>query len=241
MWSKVVSEFKVGDKLTKTVGKVSDIYGVFFELLPGFDALAHVSNIRGLGGRRPSSLFETGQELPVQIIEMDERRMRVQLTVDASGMEEVAAPERPGREPAYKAVELWSMNNPEKAQAAEDWLREQTKDAPMHGSRLGELVNLFGVPRPVSAWLRWLGGYESLPPMNKYIPSPRWWCSSRGWTTRRTGAHPRRRRGKWIQTAGPTRPGRRPARTPSPCSWWTGRTSCLRRSPKGAGARCSGC
>ena len=37
MWSKVVSEFKVGDKLTKTVGKVSDIYGVFFELLPGFD------------------------------------------------------------------------------------------------------------------------------------------------------------------------------------------------------------
>ena len=171
MWSKVVSEFKVGDKLTKTVGKVSDIYGVFFELLPGFDALAHVSNIRGLGGRRPSSLFETGQELPVQIIEMDERRMRVQLTVDASGMEEIASPDRPGREPAYKVVELWSMNNPEKAQAAEDWLREQTKDAPMHGSRLGELVNLFGVPRPVSAWLRWLGGYESLPPMNKYIPS----------------------------------------------------------------------
>ena len=143
MWSKVVSEFKVGDKLTKTVGKVSDIYGVFFELLPGFDALAHISNIRGLGGRRPSSVFETGQELPVQIIEIDERRKRVQLTVDASELDGVEPVVRPIREPAYKVVELWSMNNPEKAQAAEDWLREQTKDAPMHGSRLGELVKRF--------------------------------------------------------------------------------------------------
>ncbi|MBO7683280.1 MAG: S1 RNA-binding domain-containing protein [Kiritimatiellae bacterium] len=171
MWPKVMEEFKVGDKLTRTVGKVSDIYGVFFELLPGFDALAHISNIRGLGGRRPSSLFETGQELPVQIIELDERRQRVQLTVDASGLEEVAIPGRSVRDPAYRAIELWSMNNPEKAQAAEDWLRTQTKDAPMHGSRLGEVVKLFGVPRPVSAWLKWLGGYESLPPMNKFIPS----------------------------------------------------------------------
>ena len=171
IWPKVVSDFKVGDKLTRTVGKVSDIYGVFFELLPGFDALAHISNIRGLGGRRPSSVFETGQELPVQIIEIDERRKRVQLTVDASELDGVEPVVRPIREPAYKVVELWSMNNPEKAQAAEDWLREQTKDAPMHGSRLGELVKRFGVPRPVSAWLRWLGGYESLPPMNKHIPS----------------------------------------------------------------------
>ena len=171
IWPKVTSEFKVGDKLTKTVGKVSDIYGVFFELLPGFDALAHISNIRGLRGRRPSAVFETGQSLPVEIIEIDESRRRVQLTVDASGMAEVPASERPPRESAYRAVELWSLNNPDKAQAAEDWLREQTKDAPMHGSRLGNLVKLFGVPRPVSAWLRWLGGYESLPPMNKYIPS----------------------------------------------------------------------
>ena len=72
----------VGEKLRLKVGRVVP-YGFFAELEPGtgFDALCHVSQIRGLDGRSPQEVFRTGMIVDCTVsacnITMD--RVRVQL------------------------------------------------------------------------------------------------------------------------------------------------------------------
>lgn len=87
----------VGEKLRLKVGRVVP-YGFFAELEPGtgFDALCHVSQIRGLDGRSPQEVFRTGMAVDCTVsacnITMDQ--VRVQL---AGEVPSEPAPEAPAQ------------------------------------------------------------------------------------------------------------------------------------------------
>lgn len=70
---------------TEVNGKVSRIkpFGAFVELIPGIDGLLHISR---LGGERryshPKELLSIGQEVKVRVLEVDEEKRTISLTME---------------------------------------------------------------------------------------------------------------------------------------------------------------
>jgi len=70
---------------TEIIGKVSRIkpFGAFIEVMPGIDGLLHISR---LGGERrighPKELLSIGQEVRVRVLEVDEEKRTISLTME---------------------------------------------------------------------------------------------------------------------------------------------------------------
>ena len=78
-WENIVRRYPVGTQHDGIVGKIEP-WGVFVALEPGFDALLHISHVRGLNGASLNSVFRTGNHIPVTIAEIDSKRHRIQLS-----------------------------------------------------------------------------------------------------------------------------------------------------------------
>ncbi|HEY7121959.1 MAG TPA: 30S ribosomal protein S1 [Solirubrobacterales bacterium] len=124
-WQRVLNEYKEGDVVD---GKVTKIvaFGAFVQILPGVEGLVHISELAQHHVESPAEVVRPGDELKVKILEVDEARRRLSLSVkrvegqelpvreltedvvieDAEppeGMEEPAAAE--GEEPAAEAAQ----------------------------------------------------------------------------------------------------------------------------------------
>ncbi|RIY35252.1 30S ribosomal protein S1, partial [Psittacicella hinzii] len=80
-WEEVVAKYQVGDKLT---GKVTNLaeYGCFVEILGGIEGLVHVSEMDWTNKNvHPSKVVSLGEEVQVQILEIDEVRRRISLGI----------------------------------------------------------------------------------------------------------------------------------------------------------------
>ena len=84
-WSAVATTYTVGQVLTGRVTRVAD-FGVFFELEPGIEALAHVSTFAPIGKRDEWKKTVTGTVLPVEVlsVEADKRRIGVAVVPEGS-------------------------------------------------------------------------------------------------------------------------------------------------------------
>jgi ribosomal protein S1 len=71
-WMEVSEKFKVEDRLTGKVTKVTD-FGVFIELEPGIEGLVHMTKIA------PGKKFSIGDEAKVYIEEMDTKSRKIAL------------------------------------------------------------------------------------------------------------------------------------------------------------------
>ncbi|NMA42526.1 MAG: S1 RNA-binding domain-containing protein [Oligosphaeraceae bacterium] len=82
-WNKVDQspDYAIGNKRKGIVRRIAD-FGVFIELEPGVDGLAHISQ---LGAEKrvghPSEVVQLGQELEVTILEVDSARRRIGLCI----------------------------------------------------------------------------------------------------------------------------------------------------------------
>lgn len=80
-WEEVISKYHVGDRL---VGKVTNLaeYGCFVEILGGVEGLVHVSEMDWTNKNvHPSKVVSLGEEVEVQILEIDEVRRRISLGI----------------------------------------------------------------------------------------------------------------------------------------------------------------
>lgn len=75
----IVREFKAGEIFTAKVVRLLD-FGAFFELTPGHDGMAHVSELAPYRIGKPEDFLKVGDEVKVKIKEIDEKG-RVNLTM----------------------------------------------------------------------------------------------------------------------------------------------------------------
>ncbi|HEX5929465.1 MAG TPA: 30S ribosomal protein S1 [Solirubrobacterales bacterium] len=139
-WQRVISTHRPGDVLQGAVTKVV-AFGAFVEILPGVEGLVHISELADHHVENPSEVVEPGTDLNVKILEIDEERRRLSLSIkrvegqnmpmqglgeqlqeaaDAEGSE--AAPEEGSAEPAAEgepAAEVPATEEPA-AEVAQD-------------------------------------------------------------------------------------------------------------------------
>jgi small subunit ribosomal protein S1 len=79
-WQRVLNEYKVGDVVD---GKVTKIvaFGAFVQILPGVEGLVHISELAQHHVESPAEVVRPGDELKVKILEVDEARRRLSLSV----------------------------------------------------------------------------------------------------------------------------------------------------------------
>jgi small subunit ribosomal protein S1 len=79
-WQRVVSTHRQGDVLDGKVTKVVT-FGAFVEILPGVEGLVHISELADHHVENPSEVVEPGASLNVKILEIDEERRRLSLSI----------------------------------------------------------------------------------------------------------------------------------------------------------------
>jgi small subunit ribosomal protein S1 len=79
-WQRVISTHRPGDVLEGQVTKVV-AFGAFVEILPGVEGLVHISELADHHVENPSEVVEPGAALNVKILEIDEERRRLSLSI----------------------------------------------------------------------------------------------------------------------------------------------------------------
>ena len=79
-WQTVLNEYKPNDILEGKVTKVV-AFGAFVEIIPGVEGLVHISELAEHHVETPSEVVQPGQETWVRILEIDEERRRISLSV----------------------------------------------------------------------------------------------------------------------------------------------------------------
>jgi small subunit ribosomal protein S1 len=79
-WQRVISTHRPGDVLEGTVTKVV-AFGAFVEILPGVEGLVHISELADHHVENPAEVVEPGSKLNVKILEIDEDRRRLSLSI----------------------------------------------------------------------------------------------------------------------------------------------------------------
>src|SRR5881227_4029252 len=79
-WQRVLNEYKEGDVVD---GKVTKIvaFGAFVQILPGVEGLVHISELAQHHVESPAEVVRPGDELQVRILEIDESRRRISLSI----------------------------------------------------------------------------------------------------------------------------------------------------------------
>jgi small subunit ribosomal protein S1 len=79
-WQRVVSTYGPGNVLEGTVTKVVD-FGAFVEVLDGVEGLVHISELADHHVENPREVVDVGAKLNVKILEIDEDRRRLSLSI----------------------------------------------------------------------------------------------------------------------------------------------------------------
>jgi small subunit ribosomal protein S1 len=114
-WQRVLNEYKEGDTVS---GKVTKIvaFGAFVQILPGVEGLVHISELAQHHVESPAEVVRPGDELQVKILEVDDSRRRLSLSV-----KRVEGQELPGYAPEEAAaVPVEGLEEAGEAPAAEE-------------------------------------------------------------------------------------------------------------------------
>jgi small subunit ribosomal protein S1 len=79
-WQRVLDSYGIGDVLDGKVTKVV-AFGAFVELLPGVEGLVHISELAEHHVENPSEVVAPGDPVQVKILEIDEERRRISLSM----------------------------------------------------------------------------------------------------------------------------------------------------------------
>ena len=91
-WADAEEKFAVGNIVTGKVARMTD-FGAFVELVPGVDALLHVSQIAREHIEKPADVLKVGQEIEAKIVDFNLDDKKISLSVKAllAPVEEEAA------------------------------------------------------------------------------------------------------------------------------------------------------
>ena len=81
-WYVFKNKYSVGDVATVKIVSFTP-FGAFAEIVPGTDGLIHISQISKTRIAQPSDVLEIGQEVEVKIIDVDDEKQKVSLSIRA--------------------------------------------------------------------------------------------------------------------------------------------------------------
>jgi small subunit ribosomal protein S1 len=79
-WQRVLDSYGPGDILEGKVTKVV-AFGAFVEIVPGVEGLVHISELADHHVESPGEVASPGDEVRVKILEIDEERRRISLSI----------------------------------------------------------------------------------------------------------------------------------------------------------------
>ncbi|MBR6812203.1 MAG: S1 RNA-binding domain-containing protein, partial [Oscillospiraceae bacterium] len=79
---KFTTNYAVGDTVSVKIVKFMN-FGAFAQIIPGVDGLIHISQIADRRIGKPQDVLTEGQEVEVQITEIEEEKHRVSLSIRA--------------------------------------------------------------------------------------------------------------------------------------------------------------
>jgi small subunit ribosomal protein S1 len=85
-WKKAAEKYRVGATVTGTVSKIMD-FGAFVELESGIEGLIHISELSSQRVRRVAEVLKVGQSVDVKVLEFDEQKQRISLSLKAAAAE----------------------------------------------------------------------------------------------------------------------------------------------------------
>ena len=96
-WREASDRFAIGTIVSGKVARMTD-FGAFVELLPGVDALLHVSQISRNHVDKPSDVLSIGQEIEAKVVDFSAEDHKISLSMkalenDAALTEELSVPE----------------------------------------------------------------------------------------------------------------------------------------------------
>ncbi|MGI9557792.1 MAG: 30S ribosomal protein S1 [Solirubrobacterales bacterium] len=83
-WQRVLDSHRPGDSLAGKVTKVV-AFGAFVQIVPGVEGLVHISELADHHVEAPSEVVSPGDEVRVKILEIDEERRRMSLSIKRVG------------------------------------------------------------------------------------------------------------------------------------------------------------
>ena len=125
-WQRVISTHRPGDVLEGAVTKVV-AFGAFVEILPGVEGLVHISELADHHVENPSEVVEPGTTLNVKILEIDEERRRLSLSI-----KRVEGQNMPMGDLGAQIAEAEGSDAPTAGPAADD-AADEGPDAPTAG------------------------------------------------------------------------------------------------------------
>lgn len=81
-WANADEKFAVGNVITGKVARMTD-FGAFVELVPGVDALLHVSQISKEHIDKPADVLKIGQEVTAKIVDFNSEDRKISLSIKA--------------------------------------------------------------------------------------------------------------------------------------------------------------
>lgn len=93
-WAKFIANYKVGDIVDAKIVSFMP-FGSFAQIMPGVDGLIHISQISDKHIAKPQDVLEMGQVVKVKIIEIDEEKKRISLSIREANAEEQEKSETP--------------------------------------------------------------------------------------------------------------------------------------------------
>ncbi len=99
-WANAEEDFAVGNVITGKVARMTD-FGAFVELVPGVDALLHVSQISRNHVEKPADVLKIGQEVTAKIVDFNIEDKKISLSIkalEAPAQEEAPVEEAPAED-----------------------------------------------------------------------------------------------------------------------------------------------
>ncbi len=103
-WANADEDFAIGNVITGKVARMTD-FGAFVEIVPGVDALLHVSQISKKRIEKPQDVLKVGQEITAQILDFNYDEKKISLSMRALEESDNEAEEAAEEAPAEEAKE----------------------------------------------------------------------------------------------------------------------------------------
>ena len=92
-WETLKESYKVGDRLKRTVTSVTD-FGMFIEVEKGIDGMIHISEVSKEFLKNISDKYKVGDEIEAEIIELNDDKEKVKLSIRKIEVDNQKAEER---------------------------------------------------------------------------------------------------------------------------------------------------
>ena len=126
-WQTVLNSYGPGSSLSGKVTKVV-AFGAFVEIVPGVEGLVHISELAEHHVETPSEVVQPDEEVRVKILEIDEERRRISLSIKRVG--EGGLPLRD----AFQAAQAGAAGAPAEAGSTELGLSDEVFSDPQPSS-----------------------------------------------------------------------------------------------------------